>query len=52
MPVEEEMNRNLKDLQWESDNNNSRKDRTDDGEDDFKELAQEQNKEEQLAEPE
>ena len=52
MPVEEEMNRNLKDLQWESDNNNSRKDRTDDGEDDFKELAQELNKEERLAEPE
>ena len=42
---EEEMNRNLKALQWEPDGNNSGKDGIDDGEDDFKELAQELNKE-------
>ena len=35
------MNRSLKDLHWESDDNNSGKDGIDDGEDDFKELAQE-----------
>ena len=40
-PDEEEMNRSLKDLHWESDDNNSGKDGIDDGEDDFKELAQE-----------
>ena len=45
------MNRNLKVLQWESDNNNSGKDEIDDGEDDFKVLAQELNKEEGLGEP-
>ena len=45
------MNRNLKALQWESDDNNSGKDRIDDREDDFKELAQELNKEEGLSEP-
>ena len=38
---EEEMNRSLKALQWESDVNNSGKDGIDDAEDDFKELAQE-----------
>ena len=51
IPDEEEMNRNLKVLQWESDNNNSHKDGIDDGEDDFKELSQELNKEEGLGEP-
>ena len=40
------MNMNLKALLWESDNSNRSKDRTDDGEDDRKELAQELNKEE------
>ena len=44
------MNRNLKALQWESDDNNSGKDGIDDEEDDFKELAQELNKEEGLGE--
>ena len=48
---EEEKNKNLKALQWESDDNNSGKNGTDDGEDDFKELAQELNKEERLGEP-
>ena len=43
---EEVMNMNLKALLWESDNSNRSKDRTDDGEDDRKELAQELNKEE------
>ena len=43
------MNRNLKALQRESDDNN--KDGIDDGEDKFKELAQELNKEEGLGEP-
>ena len=38
---EEEMNRSLKALQWESDVNNSGKDGIDDAEDDFKELSQE-----------
>ena len=33
------MNRNLKSLQWESDDNNSGKDGIDDGEDYFKDLA-------------
>ena len=42
---EEEMNRNLKALQWEPDGNNIGKDGIDDGEDGFKELAQELNKE-------
>ena len=51
MPDKEEMNRNLKTLQWESDDNNSGKDGIDDGEDNFKELAQELNKEEGLGEP-
>ena len=46
IPDEEEMNRNLKALQWESDDNNSGKDRIDDREDDFKDLAEELNKEE------
>ena len=45
------MNRNLKALQWKSDDNNSGKDGIDDEEDDFKELAQELNKEERLGEP-
>ena len=45
------MNRNLKALQWESDDNNSGKDGIDDGEDDFKELAQELNKKEGVGEP-
>ena len=36
IPDEEEMNRNLKALQWASDNNNSGRDGTDDGEDDFR----------------
>ena len=45
IPDEEEMNRNLKALQWESDDNSSGKDGIDDEEDDFKELAQELNKE-------
>ena len=43
IPDEEEMNRNLKALEWESDDNNSGKD---DGEDDFKDLTPELNKEE------
>ena len=51
IPDEEEMNRNLKALQWESDDNNSSKVGNDDGDDDFKELAQELNKEERLGEP-
>ena len=51
MPDKEEMNRNLKALQWESDDDNSGKDGIDDGEDNFKELAQELNKEEGLGEP-
>ena len=42
---EEEINRNLKTLKWESDDN-SGNDGIDDEEDDFKELAQELNKEE------
>ena len=36
---QEEMNRNLKALQWESDDNNSGRDGIDDGEDYFKDLA-------------
>ena len=48
---EEEKNKNLKALQWASDDNNSGKNGTDDGEDDFKELAQELNKEEKLGVP-
>ena len=52
IPDEEEMNRNLIALQWESDNSNSGKEGIDDGEDeDFKELAQELNKEKGLGEP-
>ena len=39
IPDEEEMNRNLRALQWESDDNNSGKDGIDDGEDDFKKSA-------------
>ena len=46
IPDEEEMNRNLKALEWESDDNNSGKDGIDDGEDDFKDLTPELNKEE------
>ena len=46
IPDEEEINRNLKTLQWESDNNNNGKDKIGDGEDNFIELAQELNKEE------
>ena len=46
------MNRNLRALQWESDDNNSGKDGIDDGEDDFTELTQELNKEEGLGQPE
>ena len=44
------MNSNLKALQLESDDNNSGKDGIDDGEDDFKQLVQELNKEEGLDE--
>ena len=51
IPDEEEMNRNLKVLQWESDDSNSSKDGNDDGDDDFKELAQQLNEEEGLGEP-
>ena len=46
IPDEEETNKNLKALEWESDDNNSRKDGIDDGEDDFKDLTPELNKEE------
>ena len=46
IPDEEEMNKNLKALEWESDDNKSRKDGIDDGEDDFKDLTPELNKEE------
>ena len=46
IPDEEEMNRNSKALEWESDDNNSGKDGIDDGEDDFKDLTPELNKEE------
>ena len=46
IPDEEEMNRNLKALEWESDDNNSGKDGIDHGEDDFKDLTPELNKEE------
>ena len=48
---EKKMKRNLKALQWESDENNTGKYRVDDGDDDFKELAQELSKEEGLGEP-
>ena len=51
IPDEEEMNRNLKALQWETDNNNSGKDGINNEEIDFKELAQELIKEERLDEP-
>ena len=44
------MNSNLKALQWEYDDINSGKDGIDDGEDDFKQLVQELNKEERLDE--
>ena len=47
----EKMNKNLKVLQWESNDNNSGKDGVHDGEDDFEELAQEVNKEKGLDEP-
>ena len=47
----EEMNRNTKAHQWESDNSNSGKDWTGNGGDDFKELDQELNKEEGLGGP-
>ena len=46
IPDEEEINRNLKTLQWESDNNNNGKDEIGDGEYNLIELAQELNKEE------
>ena len=46
IPDQEEINRNLKTLQWESDNNNNGKDEIGDGEDNLIELAQELNKEE------
>ena len=46
IPDEEEINRNLKTPQWESDNNNNGKDEIGDGEDNFIQLAQELNKEE------
>ena len=45
------MNRNLKALQWKSDDDNSGKDGIDYGEGDFKELAQELSKEDGLGEP-
>ena len=51
IPDEVKMNGNLRTLQWESDDNNIGKDGIDYGEDDFKELAQELNKEEGLGEP-
>ena len=51
IPDMEKMNRNLKALQWESDDKNSGKDGIDVGEDDFKELAQELNKKERLGQP-
>ena len=51
IPDEDEMNRNLKDLQWEFDDKNSGKDWIDVREDDFKEIAQELNKEEGLRHP-
>ena len=51
IPDEEEMNRNLKALQWKSEDSNSGKDRIDNGKDDFKELAEELNKEERFGEP-
>ena len=51
IPDEEEMNRNLRALQWESDDNISGKDGIDDKKQDFKELAQELNKEGGLSEP-
>ena len=51
IPDEKKMKRNLKALQWESDENNTGKDRVDDGDDDFKELDQELSKEEGLGEP-
>ena len=53
IPDEEQMNRNLKALQGEfNDNNSDKENGIDDGEDDdFKELAEELNKEEQLGEP-
>ena len=44
------MNSNLKAIQWEYDDINSGKDGIDDGEDDFKQLVQELNKEEGLDE--
>ena len=43
IPDEEEMGRILRALHWESNDNNRGKDGIDDGEDDFKELAQEIN---------
>ena len=42
IPDEKETNRNLKALLWESDDNDNVKDGIGGGEDDFKELAQEQ----------
>ena len=48
---EEEMNKNLKAIQWESEDNNSNKDGIYDGEDYLKELAQKLNKEEGSREP-
>ena len=51
IPDKEKMNKNLKILQWESNNNNSGRDGIHYGEDDFEELAQEVNKEKGLDEP-
>ena len=51
IPDKEKMYKNLKVLQWESNNNNIGKDGIHDGEDDFEELAQEVNKEKGLVEP-
>ena len=50
MPDDEEMNRTLKALLWKSDDNNSDKDGIDNEKNDFKDLAQELNKEEGLNE--
>ena len=52
IPDKEKMNRNLRTFQWEYDNNNnSGKGGIDAGKYDFKELAQELNKEEGSSEP-
>ena len=51
IPNEVEMNSDLEALQWESDDNNSRKDGIYDKEVDFNQLTLELNKEEGLLEP-